>query len=61
MYYIILELNKIWPLGQVVKTPPSQGGIGSSILLEAANIVNARISKEFEVLAFLFSHTFHAL
>ena len=28
-----LKVHQIWPVGQAVKTPPSHGGIRSSILL----------------------------
>lgn len=28
----------IWPVGQVVKMPPSQGGVTSSILVQATNM-----------------------
>ncbi len=31
--------TSIWPVGQVVKTPPSQGGITSSTLVQATNLV----------------------
>ena len=39
---LVFSVNKLWPYGQAVKTPPSHGGIRSSILLRATNLSSIR-------------------
>ncbi len=44
----------MWPLGQAVKTPPSQGGIMGSIPVGVTKADKSRLKKNVILICFLF-------